>query len=339
MFRSLRHLLLPALLAAPLSPFGGCDASAQTVEDRIRALALENAERYVTPVSRGLGYALTAGAFDRPAVLGAFHVDAGIRLGAAFPNPDDRTFEAVLPASITWEHPTLGSRSYQDPYRARDGTLTTPTAMGRGAGVVLEPAGDFRADLVSAGRNPSDYDIPFPPGLDFSLIPAAILHLSVGVGLGSEVTVRYLPEMSVAPDVGRFSGRGLGVKHELSRWFTSPVDLAVGIARQELSVDGYVDATALEGWLLAGRQVGPLTFFGTAGVRRASVELRYEVTNPDGVPGLPADGTAVVFRSDLDAGTSAGAGVRLQLLLLNLGAQVTMAEQSTLSLKVALAFP
>jgi hypothetical protein len=322
-----------AVLALP------APGQAQLVLENLGAMSAENARLYMAPVARGLGYALTGGVFDRPAVLPAFHFDLGFRVAAAIPTDMDQRFDAVLPPSITWQHPSVGSRSYTNPFTPVGGDPSTPTGVGDGPGVVLEPSGAFRQDLVAAGQNPSDYEIQLASGMDLSLIPSATLHLSMGIGMATELTLRFLPGASVSPDVGGFSGRGFGVKHEISRWLSSPVDLAVGIATQEIEVADYLEATAFEGWLMAGRGIGPVTVFGTAGLRRASVDVVYTARNPAGLPGLPDDGTRIAFSSDLDTGLAWGAGVRLQLLLMNIAGQYTIADQNALSIKVALAFP
>ncbi len=314
-------------------------AKGQLVLENLATMSAENARLYMAPVARGLGYALTAGAFDRPAVLPAFHVDFGFRVAASIPGELDQRFDAVIPTSITWQHPSVGSRTYSDPFYPRLGNPSTPSGVGDGPGAVFEPAGPFRQDLLAAGLNPSDFEIRLASGMDLSLVPSATLHLSVGVGMATELTLRLLPGASVSPDVGSFSGRGFGVKHEISRWLTSPLDLSVGIATQDIEVDDYLEATALEGWLMAGRGLGPITLYGTAGLRRASIDVAYDARNPVGIPGLPEDGTRVAFSSDLGTGLSWGAGVRLQLLLMNLAGQYTVADQNSFSIKVALAFP
>jgi len=333
---------LSALLPALLGVVGGAapaPLAAQAALEQVQTLGAENAERYFAPAARGLVFALTAGVFDRATVLPAFHVDLGIRVAGAVRGDAARTFEAQLPGQITWSHPSTGPRTFQNPYAPLDGDLRSPSVMGRGPGITLEPVGGFRDALLQAGENPDSYRLALPPGLDLSLIPVANLFLSMGVGFGTELTLRFLPGLEVSPDLGGFSGRGFGIKHELSSWLDSPLDLAVGLGSQELSVEDFFEASTLEGWVLAGRAIGPLTVFGTAGLRQGSVRVDYLADNPAGIPGLPADGTAVGFSSDVATDATWGAGVRLQLLLLNLAGQYTAGDPSSFSIKVALGIP
>lgn len=328
----------PALLGA-LGAMSPAPLAAQAALDQIRQTGAENAERYFAPAARGLAFALTAGVFDRAAVLPAFHVDLGIRVAGAVRADDTNTFEAHLPERVTWSHPSTGSRTYANPYAPVNGDLRTPSVMGQGPGIQLEPAGAFRDALVQAGEDPESYRVALPPGLDLSLIPVANFYVSVGVGFGTELTLRFLPGLEVSPDLGGFSGQGFAVKHELTSWLDSPVDLAVGIGGQSLSVDDFFEASTLEGWVVAGRALGPLTVYGTAGIRQGSVEVDYVADNPSAVPGLPADGTAVRFSPDVGTHAAWGGGVRLQLLLLNLAGQYTAGDPASFSIKVALGIP
>jgi hypothetical protein len=334
-----RRMLVALLMLVAGAAGSPAPASGQSVLENLGVMSAENARLYLAPAARGLGGALTAGIFDRPTVLEAFHVDLGFRVAAAIPAESDQYFTPLLPASVTWDHPTGGTRTYVDPFVLQGADGRSPSAVGDGAGAVLQPSGTFRDDLLAAGEDPGDYALALPAGLDLSLVPAATVQLSVGVGLGSEITLRFLPGAAVSPDVGSFSGHGFAARHEISRWFTSPLDLSVGVATQEVEVAEYMEASTFEGWLMAGRALGPLTLFGTAGLRRASVDVHYEARNPLGLPGLPADGAQVRFSSDMDTGLSWGGGARLQLLVMNLSGQFTAAEQNAFTLKVGLAFP
>ena len=330
--------LAPALLGA-LGGVAPAPLAAQAALDQVRQVGPENAERYFAPAARGLVFALTAGVFDRATALPAFHVDLGVRVAGAVRGEDTRSFDAFLPERITWSHPSAGTRTFENPYAPVDGDLRTPSVIGRGPGIILEPTGAFRNALVEAGENPEGYRLALPPGLDLALIPVANLYVSVGVGFGTELTLRFLPGLEVSPDLGGFSGRGFAVKHELSSWLDSPVDLAVGVGSQSLSVDDFFEASTLEGWLLAGRALGPLTVYGTAGLRQGSIRVDYMADNPEALPGRPTDGTVVRFSPDVGTQTAWGGGVRLQLLLLNLSGQYTTGDPTSFSIKVALGIP
>ncbi len=332
---------IPFLLFAVFLPgLGGpLPVGAQTVEDQLAGLAQENAALYVLPFTEGLGYALTAGLFDSAHAKEPLRFDLAVRVLGALTPLDVRRFDAILPDSVRWAHPTLGERTWQDPYRPRDEGLATPSAAGRGPGIVLEPAGAFRADLVAAGEDPDDYQVRLPEGLGLTVVPYAVGQLVVGVGLGSEVMVRFLPSLEVAGDVGTVRAVGWGVKHEVSRWVDLPFDLSLQAGSQSVEVGEYLEGSSREVGILAGRRMGPLSLYGTAGTRQSSVEVRYRVENPGNLPGLPEEGTSVAFRSGLDSTLAMGVGFRLQLLLLNLSGQYLAGTYDSFSLKVGLGVP
>ncbi len=322
------------LSAAPRS------GSAQGVEETLAALATENARLYLEPLTRGLAFALNGSAFDRAAPLGRLGFDLGARFTVARVPPEGLEFEAIRPSSVEFTHPLLGTRTYDDPYAPRGGSLTTPTLFGSGSPLVLEPTGSFRQDLLLAGENPSDYNLPFPEGLiGTPAVPFAILQGALGIGFGTELTGLYVPEVTVRDEVGALRAEGFGIRHGLSHWFVSPVSLSVGYQQSTLQVGEYLDASARQFSLHSGIGVGPLSLMGAATMRSADVEVRYTVNNPDGVPGLPPHGATFSFRSDLPSTVAFGAGLRLQLLFLNLAAGYAVDEYDTFSLKIGIGIP
>lgn len=327
------------LLALPAVPGGGAWANAQSLEDQLAVLAQENAALYAQPLTEGLGYALTSGLFDAAHAMGALRFDISARVFGALTPLDVRRFDAILPDSLNFAHPSLGERSYPDPYRPQEGDPSTPSAGGTGVGVVLEPAGAFREDLLRAGEDPDAYNVRFPEGLDITVAPYAVFQFVVGVGAGSEVMIRFLPTFEVGSDVGSARALGWGVKHEVSQWMEIPFDLSLQMGHQSVEVGEYLDGSSREAGVLAGRTFGPLSVYGVVGTRRSSLEARYRVRNPEALPNLPEDGTEVAFRSGLDSTLTMGAGARLQFLLLNLSGQYLVGDYDSFSVKVGIGLP
>lgn len=78
--------------------------------------------------------------------------------------------------------------------------------------------------LNPATSNPNDSiklsDFNMPSGLGINFMPLPMAQLSIGLIKGTEVTIRYLPQLdipggSVGGKVGLF---GIGVKHDLKQW-------------------------------------------------------------------------------------------------------------------------
>lgn len=335
-----RALLLGGALALAwvLLP---ASAEAQ-VEADIVGLALENAERYVEPITFGIGYAMGGGHFDSASPMRRFGFDVGVRVAGAFPSEASKFFDVVLPDSVPYQ-----GTWYPNPYRVDGGNRPTPSATGEGSGVVLEPTPAFAAILLANGENPDEYRIPFPDGAEIPALPFLVAHGTMGIGWGTEVSLRLIPAVELDPEVGDVSAFGFGVKHSVSQWFPgpSPVDLSVWYSRQNMKVGDYLDGNANQIGVLVGKGFGPLTLFGTGMIRDASVEVSYTVENPpttenpDGNPALPEDGTVVGFTSSLGSGAVFGLGARLRLLIMNISAQYTADEFNTLSVKVGFGVP
>jgi hypothetical protein len=306
------------------------------VDTDIAGLALENAQRYVEPVTFGLGYAMGGGHFDSAKPMRRFSFDVGARMGGAFPSEASKTFDVLLPSTVTYQ-----GTAYQNPYQIRGGDRPTPSATGQGEGVVLEPTTAFAAVLLANGENPEDYIIPFPEGADIPAIPFLVAHGTMGIGWGTEVSLRFIPSVELDEEVGDLSAFGFGVNHSISQWFpgSSPVDLSVWFSRQNMKVGDFLDGNAHQYGVLVGKGFGPLTLFGTGMMRDASVKVTYTVENPDDNPALPPDGEEVGFTSSLGSGAVFGVGARLRLLIMNLSAQYTADEFNTVSVKVGFGIP
>jgi len=251
--------LLPGLLvlAAPRSPVSG-----QDVLEGLQSLAMENAELYVAPLADGLGIAMGTGFARTGRVHGILGFSIGVRVVAALPSEEAGTFTPILPESVTFRGVT-----FSNPYEPASGVLTSATVVGDGPGVVLRPRGEYLAAIQLAGENPDDYTLAFPDGLDLPAVPFAVVEGALGMGMGTEITARFLPSYEIASEVGAVSARGFGVRHSLTSWIPGPtplLDLAVYAGWQRFQVGDYLDANAVAyGLGRAGspRLVAPLAAF------------------------------------------------------------------------------
>lgn len=329
-----RLLLLPLVfLALPGSLTG------QDLLEQIRALAQENAEGYGAPLTSGLAYVLSDPHVDRSRPLSTLSFDVGIRFHGAVPSGDSKTFQVAPPDSVLFQHPSLGSRVYHDPFRSLDGSLETPTIAGEGEGLILVPAGDFETDLLAAGEDPDDYRLFLPDGLGLPVVPHMALHLSVGVGMGTDVSLRFTPALEVAPELGQLRAHGGNVSHLLTRWFSFPIDITASAGYQEATVTDRIRTTAAHLGLMGGASAGPMDFFAGAVLRDASTEVSYRLEVPEGAPILPGQGEELSFRSRASSTPGFLVGARLQLLMLNLTGHYTASDQNVFSLKVGMGIP
>jgi hypothetical protein len=332
------HTTLGTVIAVWFAALPGAGLAQGRVEKDLAGLAAENAHLYVEPLARGLALAMGAGTFDGAASLPTFGFEIGAKVTGALLPVEAERFDALAPETVTLTGPFGGT--FEDPYRPVGGTFATPTVAGEGSGLTLEPDGEFRDAIVASGLDPSDFALVFPEGEDLPLVPHPVLYAGLGIGLGTEVSVRYTPTLEVDDELGEVKGLGFAVRHTLTRWFSSPIDLAVQAATQEVDLGPYAEARSTEYGLLASRRMGPLSIFAAGVMRRGEVDVEYTTENPgDDNPGLPPDGTRINFSEDLDSDTAFGLGARLQLLVLNLAGEYTWDEYPLVTVKVGFGSP
>lgn len=331
----LAHCLLGFCLVPSLILTSAREASAQELLDQISTLGNENAAKYALPLTEGLIRAMAGGYVDRSRPLDALRFDLGIRfLGTRF-GEEARSFNAVLPDTVTFAGQVFG-----DPYAPAGGSLLTPTIAGKGEGLVLDPQGEYRAALLARGLEPEDFRLVFPSGLDLPLSPNLAVQLTVGIGFGTEVALRFLPAVELLPEVGEFRSHGLSLHHHLSKWIPVPgLDLTGMVGFQEATGGEDIDIRAVHWGATAGTRLGPLDLFGGAQVRSGSARVEYRIENPGNLPLLPPDGTSLNFRTRVSAEPSYLLGVRLQLLVLNLAGHYAFGEQDGFSIKLGMGLP
>lgn len=307
-------------------------ARGQDVLSNLSALAEENARLYVSPISTGLGSALNSGFHQTARTHDLFGFDIGIRFIAALPPSEAEFFQPVLPGSVVFQDQT-----FTDPYEVVGGAMS-PTAVGNGSGAVLQPreGSQFHSALIAAGENPADYQVQFPEGADIPAVPFVVVQGSLGVGFGTELTLRYLPSYDLHEDVGEISAFGYGLKHSLTQWLPSPpmVDVAVTAGWQDFSIGDYLDASAKSFGLLGSVSQGPVTLYTIVRREQATVDVSYTVENEDGNLGIPVDGIQIGFTNELPAQTLFGAGLTVNLMGLELSGEYSFAEYNTLAAKI-----
>lgn len=112
-------------------------------------------------------------------------------------------------------------------------TASLPTAFGDVSNVKLFGNINFMGEDIPVEFNAID-------GIGRDYIPHAFAQVSVGVAAGTEVTLRAMPKVTI--DGVAASTYGIGLKHNLSRYF-NPYDfensfqVAVGAAYSKLNVD------------------------------------------------------------------------------------------------------
>jgi hypothetical protein len=315
--RAVRVLAAALLLAGTATGL-----RAQSVSRSIQLLAARDARLYLHPVTTGIGAALNSSWFRSARVHAPLHFDVGVAaMGALVPNADD-TFRPFLPDTVGFQ-----GTVYRDPYGAGRGPATA-TAVGPGKGVTIDPQGDFRQALIAAGENPSSYALSFPDGYDIPAVPMALIQARAGLPFGNEVTIRWLPSVTVDQDLGAVKSFGVGLKHSITHWFPRfPVDVAVEGGLQSLHVGDYLTGSARQAALIVGRDFSVLSLFAAGELEHSDVTIRYTVDNPN----LPDDRLRLTVHDQGDNASRLVAGFSLDFFILKLSAAYTRSSYNVVS--------
>lgn len=110
--------------------------------------------------------------------------------------------------------------------------VTTGATIFGSSNATEQPMFEMRANNPATGQPEKIAELTMPAGLGINLLPLPMAQLSIGLIKGTDITVRYLPQIaipggSVGGSIGLF---GIGVKHDLKQWIPGmgllPFDLS-----------------------------------------------------------------------------------------------------------------
>jgi hypothetical protein len=305
--------------------------------NRILVGGIEDSEllltRYMEPFARGFGAGVNSGWTNsaRPHSILGFHVRVGT--GIATVPSGDRGFEITQTElnQLRLLNPELGA---------------SPTVAGGRRDARYRFA-------VEANGEPTGQEFTMPPGTGFAFVPAPMIQAGIGLVRGTSVMVRGFPTVGLGR-FGTVGSFGVGVQHGLNQWIPGgsllPINVSVLAGFTTMSMtSGFEDATnddqelawRTNAWtinLLAGRSLLLFDAYGGLGYERSSSDLQllgtYTVAGPSG--------SSVTVRDPIDISLSgsnnvkAFVGVGLNLALLRLRAEYTIAEYPTFNAGLSL---
>ncbi len=231
----------------------------QSIPDLIKGLGIEGLARdYLRPGADAVGYSLNSGLYHTARIEKGFHVWAGVRGVWAVVPETDRTFDAVLPSSMT----VLG-------YPAR---VTTATVFGS-QGAVLH------SSLKDPSGNPYP-DIHLPGGADLTSTFLAVPHLEIGTIAATRIMLRGLPETSIDPSIGKVRFWGIGMSHSPTNYIRLPFDVAIMASTQTFQIGDVVTVTNLNANVHASVTTGPITIFAGAAFESYDIDVTYTYRPP-----------------------------------------------------------
>jgi hypothetical protein len=261
---------------------------------------------YLAPYVNAFGAGLSGGWYNtaKPHKLGGFDITGAISVG-------------MVPTSAqTFDVTKIGLTTL-------NGTGTSPTVAGP------DVSGPTLTSKTTVLGNPVA-TFKLPNGVNWRYIPAPTLQLGIGLPLGTELKVRYLPNINIA-DKGSVSLWGVGIMHSIMQYIPghqlSPFDISIfgGYTKLEASVkpnmqpDGSIPMATGHTWpanafsnqkvkltvgaynvsALASVNLKVITFYAGLGYNKTMTDIKvtgyYPIPSADPVP--PAIPTGIRYNS------------------------------------------
>lgn len=118
-----------------------------------------------------------------------------------------------------------------------------------------------------------------PGGLDISTVFFAVPQVTIGLFMGTEINIRYLPEIEISSDIGSIDLTGFGISHSIDQYMPVPLpllpQLSVGYMRQEFNVGDILSSTHTAFNLRLSKSVPLITAYVGAQIESTDMDLTY----------------------------------------------------------------
>jgi hypothetical protein len=154
--------------------------------------------------------------------------------------------------------------------------------------LLLVPA-EARMSILPAIENLPD-DFPLPNGQNLSSLPLAVPQIEIGSFAGTELLVRFIPQLNWGNNVGNFGFWAVGLKHSLSQyWQDAPLELALQAVYQSTLLTNTIgvtgaklraEASIFNANLHASKRWGDFELYGGAAFDFLGINASYTFTIP-----------------------------------------------------------
>ncbi len=338
-------------------------SQSQDLEETLQKLAEDAARGYVQPIVSGFGADLNSGWIYRAPETKKFGIDLdfGIVAMGAFVG-DVRTFESkgsfqfdrLIIDEMTENIPTFyGTRDSirnQLYMRQLSVTISGPTIVGSkddsiavnflGGEVTFKIFDPITNNLKDTTVNllPADQFIPVGGLLeDIPLLPFAAPQLSIGTFYGTKLALRYIPDIELDKEIGKFSYFGFGVQHNPFMWIPlpePPLDLSLGFFTQTLKVGKIFESSATLFGAQASKTFGPgalnITPYAGLSLESSSMTFTYDYISKNPVNDEETKKN-VKFELEGDNSIRFTLGFSLKLAILKINADYNFAKYNSVS--------
>jgi hypothetical protein len=167
-------------------------------------------------------------------------------------------------------------------------------------------------------------------------LPLFIPQLTLGTVMGTQVTLRWLPETQTLEELGTVKVFGIGIQHNPGVWFEKPfpVDFSIGYFNQTLEVGKLMKATS---WATAinvsktyGERFVGVTPYGGLQYENTKLDFNYTYRDME----IPANEQSVSFSVNGENKVRATLGVNVRILTININTDLSVSNSITGSLGV-----
>ncbi len=193
---------------------------------------------------------------------------------------------------------------------------------------------------------PDNSTLTLPSGINFPYVPTPMVQANLGLFLGTDVTIRYVPEVDLQ-DYGSVDLVGVGIKHDMNQWipcgkllhidltimaaytqFNMSIDLEFNQGAQGQRVESATQAIVTN--FLVGKTIPLLSAYAGIGYQLGDFELNMlgDYIIGSGVRQSTLT-DPVSYTQSYNGGIHLIAGAQIKLALFRLFAEVTTAEYTT----------
>ncbi len=173
--------------------------------------------------------------------------------------------------------------------------------------------------------------------IDSGIFPTVAPQLSLGTVYGTQATIRYLPPISIADEVGDLKYFGFGIQHNPAVWFANelPVNFSISYFTQKVEIEEAMEVTTDAYGLQVSKtfRSGTASFTPYVGYLRESANMAVDYDFE--LNGIPAN-----LSFDLEGENSDRfiVGTGLSLLGLNIFADYNFSEVSSFNFSLMYGF-
>ncbi len=341
---------------------------AQDLTTTLTKMAGSAAQGYVQPVASGFGADLNGGWFHKSPQTKIFGIDLELGLVAmgTFTTEENKTFSAS--GDFRFSGGLVGSGSQAEniaknipqysnalfPKQAAIDAISNtvfqvgisgPTIVGTKQDTmkISIPSKTINVNGTPYTMNGNTQRLDGVTGVldGAAIIPLAAPQASIGTIYGTQFTFRYLPDVEISKEIGKFKYFGFGIQHNLGMWLPIPVvDISASFFTQNLKVGTIFESKATAFGLNASKQLG-FAFLNVtpyAGFMLESstmnVTYNFEVDKGNGVK----ETIPVAFELNGENKSRITLGLGIRLLVVNINVDYNLGKQNSATAGVFFAF-